>query len=121
MAGDKRPGHPARWTPIDRRRVVETLTFWLRPDFILRTVNRFQRVGGVDRAIALASSALTALIPQHRLARGREAARDGARGATVDEIEGRDEPRCLEDCAHARRHHPAHPAALHRKRHDVTV
>jgi membrane protein len=48
---------------IDRERVLRTLTFWLRPRFILRVVNRFQKVAGFDRAIALASSALTALIP----------------------------------------------------------
>ena len=48
---------------VDRRRVVQTLTFWLRPRFVLRVVARFQRVAGFDRAIALASSALTALIP----------------------------------------------------------
>jgi len=47
----------------DRERIVRTLTFWLRPGFVLRAVNRFQRVAGFDRAIALASSALTALIP----------------------------------------------------------
>lgn len=39
------------------------LTFWLRPAFSLRVLNRFQRVAGFDRAIALASSAFTALIP----------------------------------------------------------
>jgi uncharacterized BrkB/YihY/UPF0761 family membrane protein len=50
-------------TEVDRRRVVQTLTFWLRPSFILRVVNRFQRIAGFDRAIALASSSLTALIP----------------------------------------------------------
>jgi membrane protein len=48
---------------VDRRRVVQTLTFWLRPQFVLRVVNRFQRIAGFDRAIALGSSALTALIP----------------------------------------------------------
>ena len=48
---------------LDRERVRRTLTFWLRPAFLLRAVNRFQRVAGFDRAIALASSALTALIP----------------------------------------------------------
>jgi uncharacterized BrkB/YihY/UPF0761 family membrane protein len=48
---------------VDRRRVVQTLTFWLRPRFVLRVVNRFQRIAGFDRAIALGSSALTALIP----------------------------------------------------------
>ena len=48
---------------VDRVRVVRTLTFWLRPEFLLRVVNRFQKVAGFDRAIALASSALTAVIP----------------------------------------------------------
>jgi uncharacterized BrkB/YihY/UPF0761 family membrane protein len=48
---------------IERERVMRTLTFWLRPEFVLRVVNRFQKVAGFDRAIALASSALTALIP----------------------------------------------------------
>lgn len=42
---------------------MQTLTFWLRPQFVLRVVNRFQRIAGFDRAIALGSSALTALIP----------------------------------------------------------
>jgi uncharacterized BrkB/YihY/UPF0761 family membrane protein len=46
-----------------RERVVRTLTFWLRPEFVLRVVNRFQKVAGFDRSIALASSALTATIP----------------------------------------------------------
>jgi len=48
--------------PAGRQRVLRTLTFWLRPAFVLRTLTRFQRVAGFDRAIALASSALTALI-----------------------------------------------------------
>ena len=48
---------------IDRERVLRTLTFWLRPAFVLRVVNRFQKIAGFDRAVALASSALTALIP----------------------------------------------------------
>jgi len=47
----------------DRERVGRTLTFWLRPRFVLRVVNRFQKVAGFDRAIALASGALTAIIP----------------------------------------------------------
>jgi membrane protein len=42
---------------------VRTLTFWLRPEFVLRVLGRFQKVAGFDRAIALASSALTAVIP----------------------------------------------------------
>jgi uncharacterized BrkB/YihY/UPF0761 family membrane protein len=48
---------------VHRRRVARTLTFWLRPEFVLRVVNRFQKVAGFDRAIALASGALTAMIP----------------------------------------------------------
>ena len=48
---------------VDRERISRTLTFWLRPAFVLRVLSRFQRVAGFDRAIALASSALTALIP----------------------------------------------------------
>ena len=48
---------------LDRERVRRTLTFWLRPAFVLRVLNRFQRIAGFDRAVALASSALTALIP----------------------------------------------------------
>jgi uncharacterized BrkB/YihY/UPF0761 family membrane protein len=46
-----------------QRRFRRTLTFWLRPAFVLRVLNRFQRLAGFDRAIALASSAFTALIP----------------------------------------------------------
>src|SRR5918994_2083117 len=48
---------------VSRERVVRTLTFWLRPQFVLRVVNRFQKVAGFDRSIALASGALTATIP----------------------------------------------------------
>jgi uncharacterized BrkB/YihY/UPF0761 family membrane protein len=48
---------------VNRERVVRTLTFWLRPEFVLRVVNRFQKLAGFDRAIALASAALTATIP----------------------------------------------------------
>ena len=47
---------------------MRTLTFWLRPEFVLRVVNRFQKVAGFDRSIALASGALTALIPLSILA-----------------------------------------------------
>jgi uncharacterized BrkB/YihY/UPF0761 family membrane protein len=42
---------------------MESLTFWLRPRFLLRVAGRFQTVAGFDRAIALASSALTAAVP----------------------------------------------------------
>jgi membrane protein len=48
---------------VDRGRFVRTLTFWLRPAFVLRVLNRFQLIAGFDRAMALASSALTAMIP----------------------------------------------------------
>ena len=47
----------------DGERLIRILTFWLRPAFILRVLNRFQRIAGFDRAIALASGAFTALIP----------------------------------------------------------
>jgi membrane protein len=43
------------------------LTFWARPAFALRVVNRFQKIVGFDRSMALASSALTALIPMAML------------------------------------------------------
>ena len=58
-----------RWLAVtasvhgERERIRRVLTFWLRPAFVLRVLNRFQRVAAFDRAIALASSALTALIP----------------------------------------------------------
>ena len=42
---------------------MRTLTFWLRPPFVLRVVSRFQKVAGFDRSIALSASALTAVIP----------------------------------------------------------
>jgi uncharacterized BrkB/YihY/UPF0761 family membrane protein len=48
---------------LDRERVVRTLTFWLRPRFVLLVVSRFQKVAGFDRSIALSASALTAVIP----------------------------------------------------------
>ncbi|CAG6393670.1 hypothetical protein NMG29_34550 [Streptomyces cocklensis] len=55
-AEDKTPG-------ISRERLVRLLTFWLRPSFVLRVVNRFQKIVGFDRSMALASSALTGLVP----------------------------------------------------------
>ena len=61
MAGDEPLERKRR--RVDRERVVRSLTFWLRPEFVLRVVNRFQKVAGFDRAIALASGALTAMIP----------------------------------------------------------
>jgi len=62
MASDN-PHEVKRRRRVDRERVVRTLTFWLRPEFVLRVVNRFQKVAGFDRSVALASSALTATIP----------------------------------------------------------
>jgi membrane protein len=59
MAGDDSPEPDRR----RRERATRTLTFWLRPEFVLRVVNRFQKLAGFDRSIALASGALTALIP----------------------------------------------------------
>jgi uncharacterized BrkB/YihY/UPF0761 family membrane protein len=58
-------GQDARERPprVDRERILRTLTFWLRPEFVLRVANRFQKVAGFDRSVALASSALTAVIP----------------------------------------------------------
>lgn len=50
-------------TPGRRRALVRKLTFWLRPDFVLRCLRDFQAIFGFDRAIALASLAFTALIP----------------------------------------------------------
>jgi len=54
---------PSAPAPLTRERVARTLTFWLRPAFVLRVLNRFQLIAGFDRAMALASSTLTALIP----------------------------------------------------------
>ena len=75
---------PPRDRRVDRERVVRTLTFWLRPEFVLRVVNRFQKVAGFDRAIALASSALTALIPLTIL--GSSAASELGGKGTADRI-----------------------------------
>jgi uncharacterized BrkB/YihY/UPF0761 family membrane protein len=61
MADDQ--PHERKRRRVDRERVVRTLTFWLRPEFLLRVVSRFQKVAGFDRSIALASGALTAVIP----------------------------------------------------------
>jgi uncharacterized BrkB/YihY/UPF0761 family membrane protein len=62
MAGDE-PPEPDRRRRVNRERAARTLTFWLRPEFVLRVVNRFQKLAGFDRSIALASAALTATIP----------------------------------------------------------
>jgi uncharacterized BrkB/YihY/UPF0761 family membrane protein len=62
MADDDSP-EPDRRRRLNRERAARTLTFWLRPEFVLRVVNRFQKLAGFDRSVALASGALTALIP----------------------------------------------------------
>jgi uncharacterized BrkB/YihY/UPF0761 family membrane protein len=62
MKGDDSP-EPDRRRRVNRERAARTLTFWLRPEFVLRVVNRFQKLAGFDRSVALASGALTALIP----------------------------------------------------------
>jgi hypothetical protein len=62
MARDEPRGRERR-TRADRERLVRMLTFWLRPELVLRVINRFQRVVGFDRSIALAAGALTAVIP----------------------------------------------------------
>jgi uncharacterized BrkB/YihY/UPF0761 family membrane protein len=61
MVGDE--PHELKRRRLDRERVARTLTFWFRPEFVLRVVNRFQKLAGFDRSIALASGALTAVIP----------------------------------------------------------
>src|SRR3954467_11096814 len=48
---------------VNRERALRTRTSWLRPEFVLRVLNRFQKIAGFDRAVARASSALTATIP----------------------------------------------------------
>ncbi|HMS62588.1 MAG TPA: hypothetical protein PKD63_09935 [Solirubrobacteraceae bacterium] len=48
---------------VPPNRILRELFFWLRPDFLLRCLRRFQALEGFDRAIALASSAFTATIP----------------------------------------------------------
>src|SRR6476619_2205554 len=63
MASDDPYELEGRRRRVHRERVGRTLTFWLRPEFVLRVVNRFQKVAGFDRAIALASGAFTATIP----------------------------------------------------------
>ncbi len=69
MASDE--PHEGRRGRVDRERLLRTLTFWLRPEFILRVLNRFQKVAGFDRSIALASGALTATIPLAIFVSGR--------------------------------------------------
>jgi len=60
---DAKGAESERGPRVNRERVVRTLTFWLRPQFVLRVVNRFQKIAGFDRSIALASGGLTAMIP----------------------------------------------------------
>ena len=85
MAGDEPLERKRR--RVDRERVVRSLTFWLRPEFVLRVVNRFQKVAGFDRSIALASGALTAMIPL-TIVVSAVASQLGGKG-TADRIIGR--------------------------------
>jgi hypothetical protein len=48
---------------------VRTLTFWLRPAFVLRVLNRFQLIAGFDRAMALAAASDGTLIVNGTTAR----------------------------------------------------
>ena len=45
MASDE--PHDGRRRREDRERVARTLTFWLRPQFMLRVVSRLQKGGGL--------------------------------------------------------------------------
>jgi uncharacterized BrkB/YihY/UPF0761 family membrane protein len=63
VTGQEHRQHLPAGRRVDRERIIRTLTFWLRPDFILRALNRFNKLAGFDRAIGLSASALTALIP----------------------------------------------------------
>src|ERR1700750_2627670 len=75
-----RPPDVAAGRPrVNREQITSTLTFWLRPEFVLRVVNRFQKVAGFDRAVALASGALTATIPLS-IATSAVASRLGGKG-----------------------------------------
>jgi uncharacterized BrkB/YihY/UPF0761 family membrane protein len=56
------PEEEGRTARFERERILRTLTFWFRPAFVLRAVNRFQKIAAFDRAVALASSALTASV-----------------------------------------------------------
>jgi len=55
---------------VNRERLIRHLTFWLRPAFVRRCLQRFAAVDGFDRAIALSSLALTALVPLGIVASG---------------------------------------------------
>ena len=84
MANAKRPDAHARHRG-GRERVVRELTFWLRPQFALRVVNRFEKLVGFDRSIALASSALTASVALTSIASGVSSHLGGGR-QTADRI-----------------------------------
>jgi membrane protein len=48
---------------VERERVLRDVTFWLRPDFVVRCLRRFQKLEGFDRAVALASLTFCAIVP----------------------------------------------------------
>lgn len=87
---------------LDREQLLRLATFWLRPDFVLRVVARFQSIVGFDRAMALASSALVAtipltivigaILPNSSDAAGRLISRYGLRGAGADAVRGAFQP-----------------------------
>ena len=87
---------------IDRDQLARLATFWLRPDFVLRVIARFQAIVGFDRAMALASSALVAtipltiavgaLLPNSSDAAGRLISRYGLRGEGADAVRGAFQP-----------------------------
>ena len=113
MAGDD--SRADRRRRVNRERVVRTLTFWLRPEFVLRVVNRFQKVAGFDRAIALASAALTATIPltDRRERRGLELGGKGTADRIIDRYEltggGAEAVRDIFSPPAGHEHEPRHP------------
>jgi membrane protein len=75
---------------VDRERLVRGLTFWLRPDFVLRCLRRFQAVEGFDRAIALSSLCFSAVIPLGIVTSGIVSDHDiGSRLVDRFELEGK--------------------------------
>ncbi len=95
MAGDElRDGRARR---VNRERVVRTLTFWLRPEFVLRVVNRFQKVAGFDRAIALASEFRR---EGARDDRQRDEGRERSRGQRDRAVESRELLKPVDDAEH---------------------
>jgi membrane protein len=74
---------------VDRERLVRGLTFWLRPDFVLRCLRRFQAIEGFDRAIALSSLFFTAIVPLGIVLSGVVSGDVGSRLVERFELEGK--------------------------------